>query len=232
MNAFAEYANGPLDEDIPYLRELIAYDALCPASCRFVRNEAGNLKMENESSALHWSRQSEWPWVLRHGAFEEHHSVLDVGGSWAVLKYSVAKRCKELVSLDNDADGLRLAGESIRQLGFGNITQTLGDARKLPFADGSFDRVLVISVIEHIPDGHKRCVEEAVRVLKPGGVLLITMDIAIAGTTDNFYVDWSIAADILQSLGIEQVPGGKVLANQTSKEKAKIFVLMIFYQKG
>lgn len=47
------------------------------------------------------------------------------------------------------------------------------DAAYLPFPDESFDSVLLTEVIEHVPD-IDRTLREISRVLKPGGVLLLT----------------------------------------------------------
>jgi SAM-dependent methyltransferase len=44
-----------------------------------------------------------------------------------------------------------------------------GDMRALPFADASFDSVLSVQAIEHVPDP-QRVVAEVRRVLRPGGV--------------------------------------------------------------
>jgi SAM-dependent methyltransferase len=46
-------------------------------------------------------------------------------------------------------------------------------ARELPFEDNSFDCVVSIEVIEHIPD-HLTFMQELVRVTRPGGLLFIT----------------------------------------------------------
>lgn len=43
------------------------------------------------------------------------------------------------------------------------------DALKLPFADGTFDKVICSEVLEHIPD-YAGALREIERVLKPGGV--------------------------------------------------------------
>jgi SAM-dependent methyltransferase len=47
----------------------------------------------------------------------------------------------------------------------------VGDALHLPVRDGSLDVVAMVEVLEHVPDPW-RAVEEARRVLRPGGVLL------------------------------------------------------------
>ena len=53
--------------------------------------------------------------------------------------------------------------------------QVLGDALKLPFPDGSFDRVLSICAIEHFDDG-PQALSEIARVLAPGGELVMSAD--------------------------------------------------------
>jgi SAM-dependent methyltransferase len=45
--------------------------------------------------------------------------------------------------------------------------------QKIPFEDGSFDLVTALDVIEHV-DEDDRILEEACRVLRPGGHLLVT----------------------------------------------------------
>jgi SAM-dependent methyltransferase len=49
-----------------------------------------------------------------------------------------------------------------------------GDARRLPFADASFDRVIAAEVLEHIPED-RRAMAELARVLKPGGTMAVTV---------------------------------------------------------
>ena len=50
-----------------------------------------------------------------------------------------------------------------------------GDARALPYADGSFDVVTSMTVIHNIPgrDGRAAAIDEAWRVAKPGGQILM-----------------------------------------------------------
>ena len=50
----------------------------------------------------------------------------------------------------------------------------LGDLRKLPFADATFDKAWSLDVLEHLsPDALDGMLREAARVLKPGGALFV-----------------------------------------------------------
>lgn len=49
-----------------------------------------------------------------------------------------------------------------------------GDATRLPFEDGTFDRIIASEVMEHIPDD-RAAIAELTRVLRPGGVIAVTI---------------------------------------------------------
>jgi SAM-dependent methyltransferase len=56
------------------------------------------------------------------------------------------------------------------------------DATDLPFADGTFDRCLCVSVVEHIPgEGDSDAMAEMFRVIAPGGVLDLTTEVSRDG---------------------------------------------------
>lgn len=57
------------------------------------------------------------------------------------------------------------------------------DLSHLPFADASFTAIYCISVLEHT-ENWPAIVEEFHRVLKPGGRLIVTYDIALDGRRD------------------------------------------------
>ncbi|HKJ35276.1 MAG TPA: methyltransferase domain-containing protein [Solirubrobacterales bacterium] len=61
--------------------------------------------------------------------------------------------------------------ERVREAGIGNVTATQGDATELPYADDSFDAVVLITVLGEIAD-REAAIAEIARVLKPGGRLV------------------------------------------------------------
>ncbi len=54
------------------------------------------------------------------------------------------------------------------------IDAVQGDGERLPFADGLFDCVICTETLEHVPDD-RRVARELVRVLRPGGVLVLSV---------------------------------------------------------
>lgn len=58
------------------------------------------------------------------------------------------------------------------EAGVTNITPTQGDARELPYEDGSIDAVVLTAVLGEIPDTGA-AMREIARVLRPGGRLVV-----------------------------------------------------------
>jgi SAM-dependent methyltransferase len=56
--------------------------------------------------------------------------------------------------------------------GLGNVVPCQGDARRLPYADATFDAAYLVTVLGEIPD-QGAALRELRRVLKPGGRLVV-----------------------------------------------------------
>ena len=202
--SYALWAPPPPDFYKPIIRELLSVDALCEASCPLERRDGEVEFIRKEiPSPLYWSRQIEWPWAVLNAKLEPHHDVLDTGSGWSVLKFALASRSRSVTCMDHDQESLDCAAQTVAALNVSNIKQELGDLRNIPHSDNSFDRVLCISVLEHLPDGHGQAISELCRVLKPGGRLLISMDVATSATQAcDYHMNKETAAMLVSSMGI------------------------------
>jgi GT2 family glycosyltransferase/SAM-dependent methyltransferase len=93
--------------------------------------------------------------------------VLEVGGGRSGLARLLYPRA-HVTTLDVEEEHAAADVNRDPQVRF-----VVGDATDLPFADASFDVVTFFDVLEHIP-ADTRAVNEALRVLRPGGFVLVT----------------------------------------------------------
>jgi SAM-dependent methyltransferase len=96
--------------------------------------------------------------------------VLDVAGGDGYWAAQARRRGASAVSVDL-ARSKMVRGARLSQA----PALLEADALRLPFADGSFDRVMSICAIEHFDDGPASLAEMA-RVLVPGGELVMSAD--------------------------------------------------------
>jgi 2-polyprenyl-6-hydroxyphenyl methylase/3-demethylubiquinone-9 3-methyltransferase len=95
-------------------------------------------------------------------------SFLDVGCAAGSNTASFAAAGFEVTGVDLVPEFVALARESHPGIRFES-----SPAEVLPFPDDSFDNVVLLSVLEHVEDWRKS-LAEAVRVLRPGGVLYVS----------------------------------------------------------
>ena len=112
---------------------------------------------------------------------EPGQRVLDVGSGFGRHVYECARRGAHVVALDYAADEVVETRDTLAAMvTAGEITADKligvlrGDARRLPFADDTFDVVITSEVLEHIQDD-VAAIAEMVRVLKPSGRFAATV---------------------------------------------------------
>jgi ubiquinone/menaquinone biosynthesis C-methylase UbiE len=98
--------------------------------------------------------------------------VLDLGCGPGGFTISAAPLCRHIVAADITPSFVELANRSLAEQGVSNAKAEVIGPGKLPYADGTFDRVLMVDTIHHLEDAAST-MAEVHRVLKPGGVLLI-----------------------------------------------------------
>jgi SAM-dependent methyltransferase len=132
--------------------------------------------------------------------------VLDLGCGFGRHAYQAARLGAEVVAFDAGADEVRQVQDTFGAMyeageldpETARVGAVRGDALRLPFEDGAFDRVIASEVLEHIPDDHVAMAELA-RVLRPGGSMAITVP-----RCGPEFVNWALSDEY------HNVPGGHV----------------------
>lgn len=108
--------------------------------------------------------------------------LADIGGGTGNYALALAREGWRPVVVDRSAQMLAHATAK-------GLDTVRADATRLPFADESFDAVMLVSMLHHIDDP-ARALAEAKRVLRPGGSLAVMLftreDIADAWCLDYF----------------------------------------------
>jgi SAM-dependent methyltransferase len=131
--------------------------------------------------------------------------LLDLGCGGGRHAFQAARLGARVVALDAGASEVRQvtavfaamveAGELPKDAQAGSVQ---GDAMRLPFPDGSFDRVIAAEVLEHIP-ADTAAMSELARVMRPGGTMAVTVP-----RFGPEVVNWVLSREY------HEVPGGHV----------------------
>ncbi|RKT82026.1 Methyltransferase domain-containing protein [Saccharopolyspora antimicrobica] len=107
--------------------------------------------------------------------------VLDLGCGAGRHAFELYRRGADVIAFDQDVEELENvaamfgAMKAENQVPDGANAQTVsGDALDLPFPDEHFDVVIASEIMEHIPEDEK-AMRELVRVVKPGGRVVVTV---------------------------------------------------------
>jgi SAM-dependent methyltransferase len=143
--------------------------------------------------------------------------VLDLGCGAGRHAFEALRRGASVVALDADASELRGVADMVAAMDAegevppGAAARTVrGDATRMPFPDGAFDRVIAAEVLEHIPDDWQ-ALREIARVLRPGGRLAVTVPAWLPER-----ICWRLSDDY------HNVPGGHVRIYTRAEMETKV----------
>ena len=101
--------------------------------------------------------------------------VLDIGCGPGLMTEALVERGGEVWGVDFLEPALAWARAEAEKASWGDRAHYVaGDAQALPFAAATFDTVIAMGVLEYLSDAY-RFVAEVRRVLRPGGVLVISV---------------------------------------------------------
>lgn len=105
--------------------------------------------------------------------------ILDIGSpkTFGLYLASATRANVHMTDISElNVDEYRCMWESLQPKALGDASFSLQDARQLQFDANQFDVVYSMSVIEHVgASGDSAAMEELIRVLRPGGLLLVSV---------------------------------------------------------
>jgi ubiquinone/menaquinone biosynthesis C-methylase UbiE len=96
--------------------------------------------------------------------------ILEAGSGLSAVVITLRRMGYNVVGLDYAENALHLSRQYEPELNL-----VTGDVHALPYADNSLGAYLSFGVLEHFEHGMLPALKEAYRVLKPGGVLVLTI---------------------------------------------------------
>jgi len=146
-----------------------------------VRGHITREVVKNIIVPVNYWRTLEFRIVLKELRPNQSDTILDIGSPKLLSLYLADKVGARVLATDIESYFIRdyEVFRSFRHIPEERLQILRADGRELQFSENSFDKVFSISVLEHIPEhGDIECVKEIARVLKPGGLCVLTVPFA------------------------------------------------------
>ena len=140
--------------------------------------------------------------TLRFFRIKAGDTVLEIGpgpGYFTVDAARLVGAQGRVVSVDVQPGMVRVLEERLRRERADRARPVVGDATRLPLADGSVDAAFLVFVLGEIPD-RPAALAELRRVLKPGGVLSV-----METFTDSDYQLEASVVDLCRAFGFTEL---------------------------
>jgi ArsR family transcriptional regulator len=97
--------------------------------------------------------------------------IADLGAGEGLVSQLMAHRARQVWCIDNSPRMVEVGTELARKNGLANLTYKLGDIEHVPLPDASVDLAILSQALHHAQHP-QNAVDEAFRILRPGGQLL------------------------------------------------------------
>lgn len=178
-----------------------------PAIASFYDRASEESRLQQGSSLLESARTRE---LIERHAPPPPADIVDVGGAAGVYAFWLAERGYAVRLVDASPRLVALAEQRNAEASRPLVACRVGDARTLPLADASMDLVLLLGPLYHLVEASDRraALAEAMRVLRPAGVLLAAGISRYASALDG------LSRDLLADPSFERIVARDVAEGQ------------------
>jgi SAM-dependent methyltransferase len=157
------------------------------------------------SNQLWMARAWEYPWALLNSHISPDTKILDVGSGHSLFPLYLAQKSSNIDSVDTCERQMKILCPALADIVKLKVNYFVDDAVNLSAKDDTYDYVFCISVIEHLEEEvkegkpvneHKNkldrmAIREFLRVIKPGGRVILTLDYASEDISQrSFHFDY------------------------------------------
>jgi 2-polyprenyl-3-methyl-5-hydroxy-6-metoxy-1,4-benzoquinol methylase len=169
----------------------------------FVMRRIGPFGFQTNSE----TRAFEYPWCHRAASIRPGLRVVELGAGASGFQFVLAAEGCDVTAVDPLIEPPGGEHWTFTEQDFQRVNRAFGGRvrfhkkflQDVALPEGSIDRVFCVSVIEHIPDAPAmELVKEIRRILKPGGLLIATIDLFLdcAPFTNKASNDWGWNTDV------------------------------------
>lgn len=159
------------------------------------------------SNQLWMPRCWEYPWAILNSHLEPDTKILDIGSGWSLFPLYLAQKGWDVDCMDTDKRIVDIFAPLLSRILQVKVNYSVGDVLQIPSNDNSYDCVFCISVLEHLEEEvenniiinkHRNsldrvAIKELIRVIKPQGRVIITLDYGNKETNPRgFYYDYAV----------------------------------------
>ena len=168
------------------------------------------------------TRAYEYPWVFDACRVARGMRVLEIGGGLSGFQFVLDRSGADVTNVD-PGEAAHGRGWPVDEHSIARLNRVFGTSIELRntflqdagLESASFDRVISVSTIEHIPESElPSLMSEVVRLLKPGGMFVATVDLFLnvqpftTRERNEFGTNISVA-DLIEPHGLELVAGAR-----------------------
>jgi 2-polyprenyl-3-methyl-5-hydroxy-6-metoxy-1,4-benzoquinol methylase len=163
------------------------------------------------STQIPMARNWEYPWAILNSDISSDSTILDIGSGCSLFPLYLAQKSKNVDSIDTDEQLMKIVSPLLADILKLKVNYFVGNALEISAKGNTYDYVFCISVLEHLEqeleDGvwvnkhvnklDRMAIREFLRVVKPGGRVILTLDYGSKRITPISF-DFEYVKDLLK----------------------------------